>query len=145
MSNPLNEGFLRKLGLAVALYRAGELMRNELDAKLSEYSVNFLQLNMLVAIASGSAHSPAAISRLLNVDPAVVTRTLTKLEARELIQRTRNQKDRRSVRISLTDPGLGILIHLCEAASQILDSKLIRLASEEYEQLRRLSVLVIGY
>jgi DNA-binding MarR family transcriptional regulator len=135
MINPLSEGFMREHRLAVKLHRLGEILRSELDAALSAHAVNFLQLNTLIAVASGAAHSPAAISRFLMVDPAVVTRTLTKLEAREFIQRTQSQQDRRSVCISLTSAGQTVLIQLCEITSNVLESRLCRVPNDAFDLL----------
>lgn len=144
MTNPVDEGFLRQYEFAIALHRASQLLKYELDAGLSNYAVNFLQLSMLLIVASGRAQSPATIARRLGVDPAVVTRALDRLEERQFVQRTRSLEDRRTVLVSLTEPGLITLAKLSDVASEILHSRLGRIRVGELEQLNSALTIVVG-
>ncbi|APR35687.1 hypothetical protein BTO02_09940 [Paraburkholderia sp. SOS3] len=128
----------------MALRRTGDLVIHEIDAGLSDFAVNFLQLSMLVAIASGRAHSPAGIAQKLDVDRAVVTRALDKLEANHFVQRRRSVDDRRNVLVSLTEPGAISFNKLCNVASAILRARLGKVPSGECEHLQCLLALVRG-
>lgn len=136
----LNDRFVREYNLAAQLRRACESIRNELDAALSAHNVNYHQMSMLVAVSSGAARSPAEISRLLGVDPAVVTRALGRFEARQLIVRLRNQTDRRTVHVLLTPTGEQVVAQLCEIASRVLEGRLGRFSKIEFEKLGNLLI-----
>ncbi|MFP3553977.1 MarR family transcriptional regulator [Paraburkholderia sp. SIMBA_049] len=138
MTYILTDRFVREHNLAVLLRTACDSIRNQLDVALSAHDVNFHQMSMLVAVSNGAARSPAEISRLLRVDPAVVTRALDRLEVRNLIERLRNQTDRRTVHVLLTPTGEQIVAQLCEIASRVLGGKLDRFSKIELEKLEDL-------
>jgi DNA-binding MarR family transcriptional regulator len=144
MKNLRSAEFTREHGLAVAIYKAGDRLKNELEAGLSPTAVDFLQLCLLVSVAIGSASSPAGIARQLNVDPSMVTRALDKLQARELVERKRSAQDRRSRQISLTETGLATLVQLCDVAFEVLGARLGRVSEEKYSRLHDLMTLIVG-
>lgn len=50
--------------------------------------------------------SPAQIAEILRIDPATVSRAVRKLEATDFLIREQNGRDKRSIRLKLTDAGI---------------------------------------
>ena len=68
-----------------------------MDAALKTVGVTSHQLGILLAISRNTATSAVELSKLLAVDPALMTRMLDRLEARGYIRRCRSEQDRRRV------------------------------------------------
>lgn len=86
----------------------------------------------------GSMPTVAEIASLLNVSVPAISRTLKNLEAKEYIQRTANQADRRIVHISLTERGEQCVMSHFSAVSEVLDKVLAQFTDEELKTMLRL-------
>lgn len=60
---------------------------------------------LISGIAYDGLHSQAALAIRIGMDPAGTSRTLDELEARGLVERKRDPKDRRRLNVSLTAKG----------------------------------------
>lgn len=60
------------------------------------------------ALFNGTAATPFELSKLLGIDTGLMTRTLNKLESKDLLRRSRNLEDRRVVNLALTAKGEGV-------------------------------------
>jgi DNA-binding MarR family transcriptional regulator len=101
----VNDDFERTQNLVFTLGKARNLVDAELDAGLRDVRVNVQQLGILLTLARDNATSPVALSKLLGVHRVVITRMLDRLVRSWLVQRTRNDKDRRVVDLWLTQRG----------------------------------------
>ncbi len=91
--------------ILVALRRIARVLdmnSRRLAARKGVTSIQLLCLNML---ANGQADTATEIAGLVHLSPSTVVGVLDRLEAKQLIERRRDTKDRRVVRISLTRKG----------------------------------------
>ena len=73
--------------------------------KLSEMDVTYGQLYIIIYVGKKKECSPKDISLSLNLDPGHLNRTLSKLIENDLIIQKKNDHDKRSNVVSLTDKG----------------------------------------
>ena len=116
----------------------GSALKKLLWAFESDVGVSPPKYFLLHMLANEDSISQGEMSRLSGVDPSRVTRLAKQLEGEGLIERTRNPKDNRAVRMHLTPEGRRVF----EAASErreVLRTRIRRtLSQEEEEELRRL-------
>lgn len=138
MSHRTQNDFERIQSLGVTLGRARNLVAAEVDAALKDVGINSQQLSILLALSRNAAGSAIGLSRMLAVDPALMTRALDKLEARGLVQRTRSETDRRRVDITVTQEGHDAIARCERAAPTEPNVRLARFTNPEIETLGRL-------
>ncbi len=93
---------------------------------------------ILHVLASEAAISQGEIGRLYGVDPSRITRLAKLLEGEGLIERTRDPKDNRVVRMHLTPEGRRAF-EMASERSEVFRSRVRRaLNEEEHRELRRL-------
>ncbi len=96
---------------AVALLRAGDLMRREAERALEPLGITAHQYNVL-CILRGAHPGPLPTleiaGRMIGQAPGI-TRLLDRLEVRGLMKRERCREDRRRVLCSITPAGLDLL------------------------------------
>ena len=80
-------------------------LRKGLDRELAPFDVTSAQWAILEVCFRGEANSPSALGRVIPVDAAAISRQLDKLREKGLIRRRRLTRDRRSVRVELTEEG----------------------------------------
>ncbi|RQR40239.1 MarR family transcriptional regulator [Burkholderia sp. Bp9143] len=139
MTDPVNEVSERTQPFLIALGKACNRVTAELDAGLQEVGINARQLGILLALAYDDARSPAALAKLVGVDPGRMTRLLDVLKSRGLLERDRSDKDRRVVDVSLTQEGWETI---ARSAQVIPEIRRRRLAHFTQSDLDALSVLV---
>ena len=83
------------------------LRATELNARAlaRETGLTTAQLLVLKAIAGDSDHTPKAIAGETGVSQATITALINKLETKGLARRERSERDRRQVRVRITDAG----------------------------------------
>jgi DNA-binding MarR family transcriptional regulator len=97
------------------------------------------QLAVLQTAARLGKGSVTAISRNIHIGRATVTRILTRLENRKLVERVRSGHDRRTVHIVLTEGGKEIVANAPSLLQDEFREELARL--EDWEQTTLLSSL----
>ena len=80
-------------------------MRKGLEEELAPMGVTPAQWVILEAAFAGKANTLTALTRIIPVDGAAISRQLDKLQQRGLVRRRRLRSDRRTVRIELTEAG----------------------------------------
>jgi DNA-binding MarR family transcriptional regulator len=80
------------------------------------------QLILMEMIAKSAGATPGVLAKEISLSQATVTALLDKLENRELLERTRNEVDKRRVTVKLTEQGASIL----ENAPSILQPRFER-------------------
>jgi DNA-binding MarR family transcriptional regulator len=96
------------------------------------------QLWTIKTIAEASPIRVSDLAQRMYLHPATVVGILNRLEAQELIQRTRTNADRRVVKLTLTDAGNALL----EKAPQVAQGLLVA-GLEELPQ-RKLETISVG-
>lgn len=92
-----------------------------------EYGLTGPQLLLLRAIQHTDNMTIRQLSDMSNMSPATATSILDRLEARGLIERVRDERDKRKVHAQLTEEGCTIL----QAAPQMMQQDAIK----QFEQL----------
>jgi len=125
-----NAGFLIKL-VYLSLNRA-------LDQEMAQLELTAIQWRPIAMLYQGRAETSAELARLNGVDTGAMTRTLDRLEAKGLVQRTRSLEDRRVVRIMLTDSGREKARHIPSYIAKVLNQHLRGFSADEVAQLKHL-------
>jgi MarR family transcriptional regulator, transcriptional regulator for hemolysin len=73
---------------------------------------------VLLALKSGAADSQQQIADHIGIRGATLTHHLSGMEARGLVERTREPGDRRTQVVRLTEPGEELFVTLAQAAQQ---------------------------
>jgi DNA-binding MarR family transcriptional regulator len=92
------------LGAGSLLHQAARDLATALDRQLAPLGVTAQQAGVLLH-ASRQQYSPSQLMSLLGTDTAGMTKLADRLEAKRLIERRPNPRDRRSVLIALTPDG----------------------------------------
>lgn len=120
------------------LKRAHVSMVRSMDARMQEYDLTALQWGPLLLIAKGRGDTVAACAREAGVDASAMTRMLDRLEAKNLIRRTRSEADRRVVNVELTDAGHATAAKMPRELAQMLNHHLRGFSRQELETLKDL-------
>ena len=108
---------VRTLGseATIALSRTASLVKHELEIELEEHGITLQQFNVLRILRGAKEPLPTMEigARMIEREPGI-TRLLSRLEAKELVQRTRCTEDARRIWIAITDKGLNLLTEIGE-------------------------------
>jgi DNA-binding MarR family transcriptional regulator len=118
--------------------KARNILTVEMDAALKDLDISSQQMGILMSLALGEAATPFELSKALGIDTGLMTRMLDKLEAKELLQRSRSLEDRRVVNLALTKKGEEVAAQVPEVAPNVLNAHLKSFNKAEFEDLRRL-------
>ncbi len=93
------------------------------------------QLWAIKVIAAEAPIRVSELARRMYLHPATVVGIIDRLEARELVSRTRSQEDRRVVEIQLTDRGKGLVAQSPEVAQGLLVKGLETLPDKKLQHM----------
>ncbi len=124
------DAYLALIRAAGHLERGFVELFKEHDLSLAQYNV----LRILRGAGTDGLTCGGVSERLVQHDPDV-TRLLDRLEKRALIERHRDQKDRRVVRTAITDAGLALLAALDGPVDAIHEQQFGHLSEAQLEQL----------
>ena len=88
------------------------------------------QLWAIKIIADSAPIKVSALARRMYLHPATVVGILDRLEAMDLVARTRSKEDRRVVEIDLTGPGRDMVAQSPEVAQGLLDKGLEQMSHQ---------------
>jgi len=111
---------------------------SQADAQLARYKLTYVQWIPLFKLLKQDGSTPIAMARELSVDPAALTRSLNRLEAKGLIRRERSLADRRVVHLYLTDEGRQVAEHVPGVLANVLNAHLHGFSHPEWQQLLEL-------
>jgi len=114
-------------------------MDRAIDAEMAEHDLTGVQWGPLLLIHFGFGNTAAELARAGCVDTGAMTRMLDRLEAKELLCRSRCPKDRRVVRIELTHEGKRLCREIPYNLSRVLNSMLRGFTAEEVETFKGLA------
>jgi DNA-binding MarR family transcriptional regulator len=138
MDHYTKEDFRMAQSVGFAITKARNLVVAEMDAALKDLNITSPQVGILLSVTDGAATTPFELARLLGIDTGLMTRMLDKLETRGLLERSRSVEDRRVVNLTLTKAGRAVAARIPEIAPVVLNARLQKFSSEEFDELRRL-------
>jgi DNA-binding MarR family transcriptional regulator len=124
----------------VALLRTADQLLGRAAGMFKQYGLSPTQYNALRILRGAGPEGLACREvgeRMINRDPDI-TRLLDRLERRGLIQRSREQKDRRVIKTRITLAGLDLLKSLNRKVAEFHRQLLGHLGRERLESLVRL-------
>ena len=110
-------------------------IRTQADAQLSTHDLTYAQWVPLFKISRCDQTTVASLARDLETDPASVTRTLDRLEAKGLVVRERSTTDRRVVRLALTPDGKKVADRVPAVLADVLNGHLSDFSRDEWQML----------
>ena len=138
MNHYSKDNFRLTQSIGFMINKARNILIVEMDAALKELDISSQQMGILMALTLGLAATPFELSKVLGIDTGLMTRMLDKLEAKELLQRSRSLEDRRVVNLALTEKGEEVAAQIPEVAPDVLNAHLKNFNKTEFEELRRL-------
>jgi DNA-binding MarR family transcriptional regulator len=144
MEHYATDNFVLTESLGYRLLKARNLIVSEMDAALKDLDITGQQMGILMSLKLGAACTPFELSKLLGIDTGLMTRTLDKLEAKGLLERSRDVGDRRVVNLTLTQKGDEVAARLPEVAPHVLNARLSKFTTAEFNELGRLLRKFVG-
>jgi DNA-binding MarR family transcriptional regulator len=108
------------------------------DAQLAPYKLTYVQWLPLYKLLRNESQTSAQLARDMTIDPAALTRSLTRLEIKGLIRRERSVQDRRVVHLSLTDAGREVAQHVPTVLADVLNGHLQGFSKTEWALMLQL-------
>jgi DNA-binding MarR family transcriptional regulator len=123
--------------LGPLLGRAHDRLRAQVDAVLAAHDLHARQFGALVVLAAEGPLSQRRLGAVQGVDRTTTVAVLDALQARGLIERRRDQSDRRSYTVHLTPAGRRVLRR---AEGEVLraEQRFLAALGPDGEQLRTL-------
>lgn len=133
----------KNLHLGLLLHLANQFKDQLIGDYFSGTGITAAQFKVLINIYKGNS-SPAEICKRLQMDTGAMSRMVERMVKSNLIERRRNQQDKRQVILALTEKGQA----LCntfqnEALDSILSKLTARLTLEESQQLTALLIRLL--
>ena len=125
----------RELGYLVGTLASA--MRTGLDRELASFGISSAQWAILDACHEGEADTLTGLSRVIPLDSASISRHVERLVRVGLVHRSRSTRDRRLVRLSLTDAGNRLMPELAQRVHANNAKFLAGIAEHEQEAMMR--------
>lgn len=113
--------------------RVRSMLSMAVEREIAEHDVTYEQWGVLLMIMTQRGDTAAVLARGLECDTGSMTRMLDRLEAKELIVRTRSTDDRRRVQLELTASGKRLAERLVAAIVKVLNKHLDGFSVDELE------------
>lgn len=134
--------------LLFLLHDVARLLRHEADRRAATHGMTRAQWVILFWLKHQPGLSQKELSEILEVEPITVARLVDRLEARGMVERRSDPKDRRIWRLHLLPPAEPVLIelHTERAAMHRMATAHIDPATERtmIEGLRRMKATLVG-
>jgi DNA-binding MarR family transcriptional regulator len=116
--------------------RVRSMLSNAVEREIAEFDVTYEQWGVLLMILTQRGETAAVLAREMDCDTGSMTRMLDRLEAKELIVRTRSTDDRRRVQLELTASGKRLAERLVTAIVKVLNDHLHGFSADELQQFK---------
>lgn len=123
--------------------RAKNCLAHSIEQEVSSLDITHAQASCLIMISSGRASTVTDLGRELNTDMGSITRLLSRMEKRGLIERTRRDDDRRVLDLSLTPAGHALAAQLPTVFCKVMAGHFRGFSAEEIETMRSMLHRVI--
>ncbi|MFF2147163.1 MarR family winged helix-turn-helix transcriptional regulator [Kitasatospora sp. NPDC058190] len=124
------------------LARIGRTARGRLAEQLAERDLRLWDLAVLAALADFGPQAQRDLVQRLGIDPSDLAKVADQLGAAGYVERTRDQRDRRRVSVSVTPAGRALLADLAGQARAVQDELLAPLDAGERRTLWELLLRV---
>ncbi|MCV9388207.1 MarR family winged helix-turn-helix transcriptional regulator [Reichenbachiella ulvae] len=122
------------------IIRAVDIYSNRLKEQIG---LNSSQLTCLNYLSQYGPRSISELGKMLNLSPSMLTNIIDQLESRLLVERVRSDKDRRIIKIEMTNMGEEILNNSPMFLHKKLENNLSDLSEDKRKQiLDSLSLLI---
>jgi DNA-binding MarR family transcriptional regulator len=108
----------------------------QVELQLAHTELTNAQWIPLFKLYMGKASTVAELARECQLDAGAMTRTLDRLEAKDLCRRVRSESDRRVVNIALTGAGRIAAAEIPHVLSRVQNANLSGFSSQEFETLK---------
>ena len=116
--------------------RVRSMLSTAVEREIAEHDVTYEQWGVLLMILTQRGETAAVLAREMDCDTGSMTRMLDRLEAKDLIVRTRSTDDRRRVQLELTVSGKRLAERLVAAIVKVLNRHLDGFSVDELEQFK---------
>ena len=113
--------------------RVRSMLSTAVEREIADHDITYEQWGVLLMILIDRGDTAAALARGLECDTGSMTRMLDRLEAKDLIVRTRSTDDRRRVQLELTRAGKRLAERLVAAIVKVLNRHLQGFSRDELE------------
>lgn len=116
--------------------RSAAVLRRRLDTTIAEGGLNRAEFDLLCALRrGGAAVTPGRLNELTVSSGAATTKRLRELTERGLLERSTDQRDRRSARVRLTEQGERLIDELFPRVMDAEQALLSGLGARQRESL----------
>lgn len=112
------------------------LVTAQIEHKLAHTDLTDAQWKPMFKLYMGNASTVAELARECVLDAGAMTRTLDRLEAKDMCRRVRSEEDRRVVNIELTEAGSSAAAEIPHVLSQVQNDYLRGFSVDEFETLK---------
>jgi DNA-binding MarR family transcriptional regulator len=130
--------FVIEDSLGYLVNRVARSMANQLADELRPAGVGIGQWAVLMFLWTRDGMSQAELSRVVAIEPPTMVRTIERMVRDGLVRRVPDPRDRRVIRINLTDRGRSLRDELVPKAVAVNARNLGRMTQKEGRTLRRL-------
>jgi DNA-binding MarR family transcriptional regulator len=118
--------------------RSHLLLVERIEPALAASHLTFTQYVVLIQLRDGGPLTASELGAMLCHDSGALTRVLDQLEARQLIERERSRKDRRTIQLRLTEGGRALIEAVLPRVVEQLNAALASLSRADFALLVRL-------
>jgi DNA-binding MarR family transcriptional regulator len=115
-----------------------QAMASDIDRRLRQHRLTVAQRRALMILSKAPALTPSAVSLALKLDAGATTRLLDRLLAKRLCQGQRDNADRRSVQLQITELGQSALEATQGTVTAVLRDWFSAVEDSELEAFRSL-------
>ena len=117
-------------------------LSRRLRAERGDHGLSLTQLSVLATLHRHGAMTPGDLAAHERVQPPSMTRSVTALAERGLVERTPDPKDGRQIKVALTPAGSDLLTRDRAQREQWLTRRMVELSAEERAVLARAAALL---
>lgn len=130
------EGYTPDESVGYLMRRVLSLLAQGVERELGPTGLTNAQWVPMLKLYTGRASTAAELARQCELDAGSMTRLLDRLEAKQLVQRTRSSDDRRVVNLELTDAGKAAAKDIPAILCGMQNALLAGFSSEEWQLLK---------
>lgn len=118
--------------------RLASATQERFNSELDTLDLTWSQWNVMNILSCQMANNPASIAEIMGIDRSAVSRLVDRLEKKGLVFREADEEDRRSVKITITEPGKMMISYMDQAAQNHQHQLLGALSESESQRFKLL-------